>query len=119
MPSNPVTITLLVALAALGVYSMVLHPFSNGFYEAVGSIRDEFPKILPASNATLVDFYTGIEPLDYFLTTMQIVFSSIFDMSAPGMTVLAFYFAGQVVPVLVVMMIEGLREGNKGEIVSL
>lgn len=57
--------------------------------------------------------------LDYWLTVLQCVFANVTDGSAPRLSLYAFQFAGQLVSVMTVLMIESMREGNRRTMVSL
>lgn len=117
--TNRVPIVLLLLLQAVAIDSMWGFIFRNGYYDALVRLRDIGPHLLPGSDTPLQERYTGIGPVDYWLTVLQAVFANIFDGSAPKLSIYAFYFAGQLVPVITVMYIESCREGNKQTVMSL
>lgn len=117
--ANLVPVFLLSILLIVAFDSMWGFIFRNGYYDALVRLRDIGPHLLPGSNTPLQERYTGIGPVDYWLTVLQAVFANIFDGTAPKLSIYAFYFAGQLVPVITVMCVEGYREGNKENVISL
>ena len=116
---NRVPIFLLSLLVAVAFDSMWGFIFRNGYYDALVQLRDIGPHLLPGSNIPLREHYIGIGPLDYWLTVLQAVFANIFDGTAPKLSIYAFYFAGQLIPVITVMYIESYRVGNEKNVMSL
>lgn len=114
-----------VAIAALsvvhlvGLDSMYGLVWRNGYIDALIDLRDNGPHFLPGSNNPILTCFTGISPLDKVLTLAGVMFANITDGSAPQLSLYGFYFAGQLVSIFTVMTIEGLREGNRGGIMSL
>ena len=113
------SLLLLSILEAIAIDSMWGFTFRNGYHDALARLRDYGPHVLPGSDITLRQHYTGIRPIDYWLTVLQCVFANIFDGSAPELSIYAFHFAGQLVPVVAIMAIESCREGNQGTTMSL
>jgi hypothetical protein len=62
---------------------------------------------------------TGIAPVDFMLFTLVNFFWSVTQGETPGLSLIGLLFAAQLVPFLIVVMIEGNRSGNKGRVVSL
>lgn len=116
---NRVPVFLLSLLQVVAFDSMWGYIFRNGYYDDLVRLRDIGPHLLPGSNTPLQERYTGVGPVDYWLTVLQAVFANIFDGSAPKLSIYAFYFAGQLVPVITVMCIESCRGGNEKNVMSL
>ncbi len=117
--TNRIPVFLLSLLLAVAFDSMWGFVFRNGYYDALVRLRDIGAHLLPGSNTPLQEHYIGVGPIDYWLTVLQAVFANIFDGSAPQLSIYAFCFAGQLIPVITVMCIEGCRVGNEGNIMSL
>ena len=111
-----VALFLLLILAVDGMWGLI---FRNGYYKALTHLRDHGPYVLPGSDTPIQRHYTGVGLLDYWLTVMQCVLANVTDGSAPHLSLFAFHFAGQLVAVMSVMLIECAREGNKRSILSL
>ena len=117
--TNHAPVFLLFVLLVVAFDSMWGFIFRNGYYDALVRLRDIGPHLLPGSSTPLQERYTGIGSVDYWLTVLQAVFANIFDGSAPKLSIYAFQFAGQLVPVITVMCIEGCRKGNQKNAMSL
>lgn len=112
----------LVALAlvhAFGIISMYGLAYRNGYFNALIRLRDQGPHFLPGSDVPILTRFTGIGPLDKVLTLAGVMFANITDGTTPQLSLYAFQFAGQLVPVFTVILIEGNREGNRGNVMSL
>ena len=116
---NAVPASLLLMIFLLALDSMWLGHMRNGYYDALVYIRDVGPHLLPGSDTPIQETYTGIAALDYWLTVLQTVFANVTDGSAPQLSLFAFQFAGQLVSVWTVLLLEGLREGNQRGLVAL
>ena len=112
-------ILILLLICAFGLFSMWAMIFRNGYYHALVRLRDYGPHVLPGSNTSIVQTYTGIGLLDYELTVLQCVFANVTDGSALELSLYAFYFAGQLVSVIAILMIESMRIGHRNSIFSL
>lgn len=93
--------------------------YRNGYIEALINLKDHGPHYLPGSDNPILAYFTGIKPLDQVLTLAGVMFANVTDGSAPQLSLYGFYFAGQLVSIFTVMIIEGLRHGNKGGVMSL
>ena len=110
---NHVPVLLLLLLCAAAYDSVWGFIFRNGYYDALVRLREFGPHVLPGSNTPLQQHYTGLGLLDYWLTVLQAVFANVTDGSAPKLSLYAFQFAGQLVPILTVLVVESYREGNR------
>ncbi|PGH00927.1 hypothetical protein AJ80_09089 [Polytolypa hystricis UAMH7299] len=117
MSTYIVFLILLVHLVGLNaMYGLVLR---NGYIEALIRLRDVGPHVLPGSNNPILKRYTLIPPLDKLLTLATVMFANITDGSTPQSSLYAFQFAGQLVPIFTIMVIEGLRSGNRRGVLSV
>lgn len=82
-------------------------------------VREVGPRVLPGTDAPLERSYTGIGKLDYQLTVLALFFWELVDGSRPNASLLCFHFAGQITAGWGLLMMEGLRKGNRGRFVSL
>ncbi|KAI1637173.1 hypothetical protein F4809DRAFT_335406 [Biscogniauxia mediterranea] len=115
MPSTTNVVAAL-ALALTHIFGLVaLHGmlYRVGYFGALLQIWREGPHHLPDSSNSILTFYTGIGPLDRLLALASVMFASVTDGSRPQLSLYAVHFGGQYLGILAVMMIEGLREGNK------
>ena len=75
------------------------------------------PLSLP-NGAPLKVHYTGLKALDRHLSTLAIIFWPVMDGSMPNLSLDTLSFVGQVVAVWSLCMLEGMRAGNKGKLIS-
>ena len=106
-------------LSAVGFYFTWYMWLNNGTADRMARIRDVGPRILPGTTAPLRTSYTGIKPIDYQLTVLCLFFWELIDGSQPNASLLCFHFAGQLAAGWGLLMVEKLRSGNKGRIITL
>lgn len=112
MPSSPpiIPILLLSILAILAIDFLFLQLERNGYSEFLTELRDDpSPRFLPNSERLLVRQYTGVPSIDRIWATLSVVWANVLDGSRPEFTLLAFNFAGQMVPFLMVVIVESWR----------
>ena len=63
--------------------------------------------------------FTGIRGIDDQLKVLVIFFLPVVDGSAPSTSLQSLHFGGQLVAAYTLCMIESLRMGNRGKIISL
>lgn len=105
----------LLGLAVVGAGTLHGFGISTGFYDMVNMHKAK--GVLP--NGSLYDpSITGVAALDDFLGTLVQFFWPCVDGSAPGLTLQTAMFGGQILSFLVIWLVEGHRNGNKGKFVS-
>ena len=62
--------------------------------------------------------YTGLKPVDGFLSALVSFFWPVLDGSDPRLTLGSFHFMGQVAAIWMLVMLETSRRGNNGRLVS-
>lgn len=90
----------------------------NGYISSLLHLRRHGPYVLPGSNIPILTRFTGIGILDKALTLAGVMFANVTDGSAPASSLYGFQFAGQLVPMFTIMLVEAARRGNKGNAVS-
>ncbi|KAI9785097.1 MAG: hypothetical protein M1816_000508 [Peltula sp. TS41687] len=76
------------------------------------------PVYIPRTEEPMRLRYTGIPPIDYWLTIMVLFFWEALDGSHPDTSLSGVYFLGQLISIWALLWMEGLRRGNAGLIVS-
>jgi hypothetical protein len=74
--------------------------------------------LLSGTTAPLKRHFTGIGLIDYQLTVLTVFFWGIVDGSAPAASLHALRFGSQIPVIWGVLLIEGMRAGNKGKVIS-
>jgi len=117
LPALPIQATLL-ALCAAGCYFTWGLFIGNGTKALMEHLRDVGPRILTGTDAPIKQIYTGIKPLDAQLGVLTVFFWEIVDGSTPHACLYGIRFGVQVMVMWGLVMIEGMRAGNKGSIIS-
>lgn len=73
---------------------------------------------LPGTDIPLKESYTRIEAIDKQLGVLALFFWPVVDGSTPALSLFCLQFQGEVVAVWSLFMLEGMRAGNKGRIIS-
>lgn len=103
----------LLAVSAFGFLSILVLFENNG---AAQMIRDsvEPGSTLPDTGEPLRRDYTGVPALDAFLCILVRFFYACASGESPPLSLFTVYFAGQVIASHAILVLEGLRTGNKG-----
>lgn len=96
-----------ITIYKIGYRSSLLHLYNQG------------PCVLPSSNNPILTQSCGITLIDKSLAVAAVTFANITDESPPELSLYAFQFEGQLVSVITAVMIEILREGNRGTVFAL
>ena len=118
-PGNRHALVALATIFAFGLNSMYDLVYRKGYINALIRLHDVGPYVLPGSDIQILTKFTGFNPLDKVLTLAGVMFANISDGSTPQLSLYGFQFAGQLVAVLIVVTIEGIRFGNQGTVMSL
>ena len=113
MTKYPLSTLALLAISAFGFYSIIGLTERNGWGPLLRATLEDNPT-LPDTGEPLRTHYTGIAVLDALLTILVRFFYSCAVGERPALSVFTAYFAGQVLASHAVLVLEGLRTGNKG-----
>lgn len=117
--TNRLAVVVLMLTHVAGLKAMYGLVLCNGYYDALVHLRDHSPHVLQGSNNPILSQFSGFALLDKLLTFARVMFANFTDGSAPHLSLYAFHFAGQLVSIFTVMMIEGLREANRSGALAL
>lgn len=108
--SQILPITLLALLSIIAFDVLILQLERNGYSTFLADILDDpLPRFLPGSDRLLVRKFVNVPVVDRFLATWSLVWANVSDGSRPEFSLLSFYFGGQLVSFLSVVMIESSR----------
>ena len=109
---------LLTLTLAFGLDSMFGQLYRHGWMGIVSGLLNSSnsDNFLPLTQRPILKRYTGWAGFDKLLAFASIMFANVVDGSTPELSLYGFQFAGQLVPVFAVIMIEGLRSGNKSNV---
>jgi hypothetical protein len=110
----------LAVLAVLGAGTLHGLSVRNGLYDLIE--RHKTQGILPNGiDEPYKTHFTGVGPLDDLLSTLVLFFWPVVTKAGggAGLNLLGVLFAGQGCAALTMLLIEGMRKGNEGRVVSL
>ena len=109
---------LLTLTLAFGLDGMFWQVYRHGWMDIVSDLLDasSTDAFLPLSERFILKRYTGWAGFDKLLALANVMFVNVVDGSTPQLSLYAFQFAGQLVPVFAIIMIEGLRSGNRNNV---
>ena len=110
-----IRIFFLLAVGA-GVYLTLILAIQNGTIGTIQGIQNG--GYLPQTEKPLRRFYTGTSPIDHQLSSLAIFFWPIADAHLPTLTLFWVNFSGELVMSWTLIMIEGMRKGNRGSLIS-
>lgn len=104
---------LLALVEAFGINSMYGQIWRSGFAQTAWNWLNDPDARLPGSSRPAIRQYFGIPVIDDSLVLANFCFINTIDGSRPELSLYGLQFGGQLVPAVVVLMIEGLRAGNR------
>lgn len=114
-------ISILISLSAFGAYCTFGAAAKNGLFAAItkASGPNAEPKYFPGGPVPYKTTYTGIAALDDKLVTLIAVFTAILDgPKTEDVSWVSRYLMLQFLAGWTLISLEGLRQGNRGRIVS-
>jgi hypothetical protein len=114
-----IVLILLPLLSATGFLGTWILAGSNGTVAMLEALAKQDAPLLPGSSDLLLRTYTGIAPIDRQLTVLVTFFAPVLDPKNGALTVFSIFGLGQFGGAWMLMMMESMRMGNKGKIVSL
>ena len=100
----------------VGLYLTIILAVQNGTIGTIQGIQND--GYLPQIEQPLRRFYTGISPIDHQLSSLTIFFWPIADAHLPTLTLLWVNLSGDLVMSWTLILIEGMRKGNRGSLIS-
>jgi hypothetical protein len=118
MSARIVAATAFAAIAVLGVFSILGLPARNGMGDLFAAETEQTESLLASIGQTSKTHFTKLDGLDAFLD--QLIAFSIRCVNGENKALSLFttYFTGQVTATHAILVLEGLRTGNKNKIIS-
>lgn len=108
----------LFLLSLAGFYGTWVLLMNNGTGEQMAKLRDHAPHWLPGTQEPLRKVYTGIGAVDHQLTVLAVFFWEVVDGGMPNGSLQVFHLAGQFGAAWTIVVLEGLRKGNRDKVIS-
>jgi len=103
-----VAASILASIGLFGLNSMYGQIYRNGYIERVRGILASPKPLLPGpSQIPLLTRYTSLPLMDSLLSLGAVLWANVTDGSSPALSLYAFQFGGQLVPIYLIMLIEG------------
>lgn len=111
-----VPITVQVALAVLGFWTLWPFPYNNGLLAHLKAQTELGASIPGPTSAPMKQTYTGVAPIDNQLTVLVSFFYTAIDGKRGDISLVFLSLGSHVIAAWVLITIEGLRRGNKGKL---
>ncbi|OQV00520.1 hypothetical protein CLAIMM_06003 [Cladophialophora immunda] len=106
----------LILLSLAGFWTLWGFPYQNGLLKILGQQSEPGAVIPGPTSAPMKQTYTGIGPIDKQLTVLVSFFYTAIDGNRADVSLSFLYLGGQVLAAWVLVMVEGLRNGNRGKL---
>jgi hypothetical protein len=116
MASRIAATAILVAISAFGYFSIIGLTARNGWGDKFNAYTSREIAVLPDTDIPARTHFTGVAGLDYVLVQLVKFFYPCVTGQLPALPFFSIYFAGQAIALHSILMLEGLRKGNKGTI---
>jgi hypothetical protein len=110
---------LLPLFSAAGFYGTWVLAGRNGTFAALEALAKQDVPLLPGTTDFLLTKYTGVAAIDNKLTILVTFFTPVLDDNNEALQLFSIFGLGQFGAAWMVMMMESMRQGNSGKIVSL
>lgn len=108
----------LFLLSLLGLWGTWGIGGRTGFLGLIKDALNADVQRLPVVNQPVKQTYTAIGPVDALIRRLNIFLWPAVDGTWPGLSLVAWEFSGQFSGTWMIAGLEGLRQGNKGRIIS-
>ncbi|CAI4214124.1 unnamed protein product [Parascedosporium putredinis] len=116
MASRLTATAALLGLSALGYTSIIGLTARNGWGERFNEYNERAVAVLPDTEIPARTHFTGVPGVDHIFVQAVKFFYPCVVGQLPALPLFSLYFAGQVIALHSLLVLEGLRLGNKGTI---
>lgn len=115
------TIALIVLplLSLAGGYCTLGVSTANGFFTQITNILSQENPLWPGTEESLIRTFTGVKAIDGQLMTLTTFFSPVADGHNAAIKGFSIFGLGQFGAIWTLLVMESLRKGNSGKLVSL
>lgn len=116
--NNTAAASIAFLLSLVGFWGTWGQGFRNGFLEHNKKRLTADEKLLPSVEVALKLVYTFIPPVDALIRRLHVFLWPAIDGAWPGLSLVAWEFSGQFTATMMIAALEGLREGNRGKLLT-
>ncbi|EJT71284.1 hypothetical protein GGTG_10543 [Gaeumannomyces tritici R3-111a-1] len=111
---------ILVAMAVAAAYCIVGLQTKSGWFDVIDAWGAAHPTRFPGTglDGTLRTTYLGVPAVDHHIAGGMRVFAAMANGHHQPLSLFSFWFAGQLLAVHTLQVLEGLRAGNRGRLIS-
>ncbi|KAM3068861.1 hypothetical protein ACMFMG_011023 [Clarireedia jacksonii] len=113
-----ITLILLPLLSIIGAFGTMVLGAHNGTFDHISTLAAQDSPIFPGSNVLLLKEYTGVGAIDTQLAVLVTFFAPVVDSRNSALYLFAIFGLGQFGAAWTLLVMESLRSGNKGRLVS-
>jgi hypothetical protein len=103
----------------VGAFGTMVLGAHNGTFDHISTLVAQDSPVFPGSNVLLLKEYTGIRAIDTQLSVLVTFFAPVVDSRNGPLYLYAIFGLGQFGAAWTLLVMESLRSGNKGRVVSL
>ena len=108
-----------VALAAFAKYCLYDLYGVGSFFVIIDEVTPKSgPMVLPGTTEPARTHFTGVAPIDGFLVLLLQFFWTGVNGQLPALSLFLVYMAGQCLAMHAMVVMEGMRAGNRGRVIS-
>jgi hypothetical protein len=111
--SSPPLWVPILTLASIAVFNLDAM-FGQFFRTGAVAYVHPLPKYLPGSDNLVVKRYLGIPRHDWLVALSNVMFTAVLDGKRPEVALYGLQFAGQLVPMMMILIIEGNKRVGGG-----
>ncbi|KAG0652379.1 Citreoviridin biosynthesis D [Hyphodiscus hymeniophilus] len=113
-----IVLILLPLLSVAGAFGTLVLIGANGTADVFKALAKQDNPFLPGSTDHQLRTYTGVAPIDRQLIVLVTFFSPVLDVQNGALVLFSIFGLGQFGAAWMIMMMEGLRQGNRWKIIS-
>jgi hypothetical protein len=118
-PTRGAALVLLPLLSIAAVYCLWIVSINNGLFKQIGDLVEQKQPMFPGSTSPLMLKYTGVAVIDRQLSTLVTFFAPVVQGGNEALNLFSLFGLGQFGGAWTLLVMESLRRGNKGKVVSL
>jgi hypothetical protein len=118
-PTRAAGLLLLPLLSVAAVYCLWIVASNNGLFKQIAELAQQKHSIFPGSKSALVRNYTGVTAVDGQLSTLVTFFAPVVQGGSEPLNLFSLFGLGQFGAAWTLLLLESLRKGNQGKVISL
>jgi hypothetical protein len=118
-PPRGAALLLLPLIAIAAVYCLWIVSTNNGLFGQINGIVEQKQPMFPGSKSPLMLKYTGVAAVDRQMSILVTFFGPVVQVGYEPLHLFSLFGLGQFGGAWTLLVMESLRRGNRGKVVSL